>query len=133
MGERPQRRHRVLIEDARRNGQHLRATWHPERRQFVLSTWSSDVCTGATRLDVCDVSQLTGLLVDGLADAAATVAPPDAVPSTRPGLPGLVDRVRWLVRGTPPPAASSGTGPSGKPASARKAVATVHLLRRDTA
>ena len=31
MGERPARRRRVLIEDARRNGHHLRATWHPER------------------------------------------------------------------------------------------------------
>lgn len=134
MGERPQRRHRVLIEDARRNGQHLRATWHPERRQFVLSTWSSDVCTGATRLDVGDVSQLTGLLVDGLADAAATpVPPPGAVPVTRPGLPGLLDRVRWLVRGTPASAAPSGTGASVRPGSARKAAATVLPLRRDTA
>jgi hypothetical protein len=125
----------VLIEDARRNGQHLRATWHPERRQFVLSTWSADVCTGAARLDVGDVSELASLLVDGLADAAsAPVAPAGAVPQTRSGLPGLVDRVRWLVRGTPPVAASAGTPAPDRPAPRRKAAsASVHPLRRDTA
>ncbi len=128
----------MLIEDARRNGQHLRATWHPERRQFVLSTWSSDVCTGATRLDVGDVSALTGLLVDGLADAAAMPAepavPPGTVPDTRPGLPGLVDRVRWLVRGTPPAAATADPREARPSTSGRKAAsATVHPLRRDTA
>lgn len=129
----------MLIEDARRNGQHLRATWHPERRQFVLSTWSADVCTGAARLDVCDVAELTGLLVDGLADAAATAAAaPATIPATRPGLPGLVDRVRWLVRGTPPTAAPAGPlrgAPApDRPVRRRKAApATVHPLRRDTA
>ena len=129
----------MLIEDARRNGQHLRATWHPERRQFVLSTWSADVCTGAARVDVVDVAELAGLLVDGLADAAATAAAaPAAVPATRPGLPGLVDRVRWLVRGTPPSAGPSVT-PGGTPAPDRPtlrrkgASGTVHPLRRDTA
>ena len=125
----------MLIEDARRNGQHLRATWHPERRQFVLSTWSADVCTGAARVDVVDVAELAGLLVDGLADAAAA---PAAVPATRPGLPGLVDRVRWLVRGTPPSAGPSvmpaGTPTPDRPTVRRKgASATVHPLRRDTA
>src|ERR687894_698486 len=120
MGERPKRRHRVLIEDARRNGQHLRATWHPEKRQFVLSTWSADVCTGATRLAAEDVAELTGLLVDGLADAASRpVVRQTTAPSTRPGLPGLVDRVRWLVRGTPPPAATPAKGTTaGTPATA---------------
>lgn len=102
MGERPATRRRVLIEDARRDGRVLRASWHPERRQFVLSTWQGDVCTGAARLDVADGAELVGLLADGLAEAA--VAPPPAdVPaaSARPGLAGLADRLRAWVRGTP--------------------------------
>jgi hypothetical protein len=111
MGERPARRHRVLIEDARRNGHHLRATWHADKRQFVLSTWSADVCTGSARLAAEDVAELTGLLVDGLAEAA-TLPPASAptVPPTKPGLAGLVDRRRWLVRGTPPGGPATGGG-----------------------
>ena len=102
MGERPATRRRVLIEDARRDGRVLRASWHPERRQFVLSTWQGDVCTGAARLDVADGAELVGLLADGLAEAAA--APPADVPAAwaRPGLAGLADRLRAWVRGTPP-------------------------------
>ena len=106
----------MLIEDARRNGQHLRATWHPEKRQFVLSTWSSDVCTGAARLAAEDVAELTGLLVDGLADAPA---PPAAA--------GLVDRLRWLVRGTAPGGTASAATNSGRRA------APVRPLRRRSA
>ena len=49
MGERAASGRRVLIEDARRDGHHLRVTWHPGNRQFVVSTWHDDVCTGATR------------------------------------------------------------------------------------
>jgi hypothetical protein len=76
MGERTSVRRRVLIEDARRNGHHLRATWHAETRQFVFSTWRDDVCTGATRIAVEDVAELAGLVVDGLADSAGTSPPP---------------------------------------------------------
>jgi len=103
MGERPSRRRRVLVEDARRTGQHLRATWHPEERQFVVSTWSHDVCTGSARLEVDSAAALAALIVDGLTDAAAPRPTPAAkAPATRPGLPGLIDRLRWLVRGTTP-------------------------------
>ena len=129
----------MLIEDARRNGQHLRATWHPETRQFVLSTWSADVCTGATRLAAEDVAELTSLLVDGLADAATRpVVRPTTAPPTRPGLPGLVDRFRWLVRGTPPPATTPATpGRSAARATpgagGTSAAVTALPLRRDTA
>jgi hypothetical protein len=124
MGERSTRRRRVLVEDARRAGQHLRGTWHPDERRFVISTWNHDVCTGATRLDVEAAAALAGLLVDGMADAAARRAPaPPAAPITRPGLPGLLDRLRWLVRGTGP-----GT-PSPRPSS----TASVRPLRRDSA
>jgi len=95
MGERTSVRRRVLIEDARRNGHHLRATWHAETRQFVFSTWRDDVCTGATRIAVEDVAELAGLMVDGLADSAVTSPAPS--PSPRPasqGASGLGDRAR---------------------------------------
>lgn len=130
MGERPPRPCRVLIEDARRNGEHLQVTWHPERRQFVVSTWRDDVCTGTARLAVEDVADLAALLVDGLTEAAAApAAATTAAPPARPGLPGLVDRLRWLVRGPPPgtPAGGrrTGTGPHG--------LAPVRPLRRHSA
>jgi hypothetical protein len=111
------RPHRVLIQDARGNGHHLRATWHAESRQFVVSTWNGDVCTGTARLAAADAAELAALLVDGLADAARqpAAAPPPA--PTRAGVAGLVDRLRWLVQGTPPP-------------SERQALAPVRPLRR---
>ena len=101
MGDRPARRRRVIIEDARRTGGYLRATWHPATRQFVVSTWRGDVCTGAARVSVEDAADLAGLLVDGLADGAA--APATAGPAERgalhPRVLGLLDRARaWLRR-----------------------------------
>jgi hypothetical protein len=103
MGERPARRRRVLVEDARRDGHHLRATWHPGERQFVVSTWHDDVCTGASRLAAADAAALATLFVDGLAEAAAPTRRGPAVPDTRRGPGGFVDRVRWLL-GAPRPA-----------------------------
>jgi len=64
-------RRRVFVEDARRNGQFLRVTWHGDRQQFVVSNWEDTVCVGATRVPVTDAAELVGVLVDGLADAAA--------------------------------------------------------------
>jgi hypothetical protein len=63
-------RRRVFVEDARRNGQFLRVTWHGEEQQFVVSNWDDNVCVGATRVPVASVPDLVGLLVDGLADAS---------------------------------------------------------------
>jgi hypothetical protein len=130
MRERPVHRRRVLIEDARRNGHHLRATWHPDTRQFVLSTWREDVCTGSARLAVEDAADLAGLLVDGLGEAAAVRSTP-SVPTGRQGLGGLVDRLRWLVRGVPPGAASPESATPGAPGkSDDPGVAAVRPLRR---
>jgi hypothetical protein len=72
MGQRSTKRHRVFIEDARRNGSYLRATWHPDRRIFVLSTWNDDVCTGAIRLPAAEAVELVGLIVDGLGEMAGS-------------------------------------------------------------
>lgn len=131
MGERRLRRRRVLIDDARCNGNHLRVTWHPETRQFVVSTWSAGVCTGSARVRAEDAPELATLLVDGLADAATTApvaaSAAGAPPATGPRLGGLVDRLRWLVRGTLPSAgARIGTTPAAT-------LATVRRLRRDSA
>lgn len=75
MGERSAKRRRVLVEDVRRNGGYLRATWHPDRRVFVLSTWDGDVCTGAVQLPAADAAELVGLVADGLADLADAPSP----------------------------------------------------------
>ena len=67
-------RRRVFVEDARRNGQFLRVTWHGEQKQFVVSNWEGNLCVGATRVPVEDVPDLVSLLVEGLADATAPAA-----------------------------------------------------------
>jgi hypothetical protein len=101
-------RRRLFIEDARRNGLYLRTTWHPEARQFVISTWNDDVCTGAVRVPVAEVAQLIGLLADGLADVAAV--PPQAPDASRRRRMSLLDRMwAWLcgrkrVENVPPSA-----------------------------
>jgi hypothetical protein len=68
------KRRRVFLEDVRGNGTYLRATWHPERRTFVVSTWVGEVCTGAVRLPAADATELVGLVVDGLSELAVPAA-----------------------------------------------------------
>jgi len=88
------RRRRVFVEDARRDGAYLRATWHPDGRQFVVSTWTDDVCTGAVRVPVEEAAALIGLLADGMAEA--TAPPP---PEQHPSAPGWRTRIDgWLRR-----------------------------------
>ena len=72
-------RRRVFVEDARRNGQFLRVTWHAEQQQFVVSNWEGNLCVGATRVPLEQVPELVSLLVDGLAEAAG----PDLHPAER--------------------------------------------------
>jgi hypothetical protein len=73
----------VFVQDSRNDGTYLRATWHAEGRQFVVSTWRDDVCTGAVRVPAADAPQLITLLDDGLADAASRPVelPPTPAPS----------------------------------------------------
>jgi hypothetical protein len=75
-------RRRVFVEDARRNGQFLRVTWHGEQQQFVVSNWDDNLCVGATRVKARDVPDLVGLLVEGLADAASTAPSAGPPPPT---------------------------------------------------
>ena len=138
----------MFIEDIRENGMYLRTTWHPERRLFVVSTWSGEVCTGAVRLRASEAPELVSLLVDGLAEsssrrdataagAATGAAPPgtqvgphdadgrpqDAPPSSpgrRPaGLPDWRTIRRWLRHRTGVPAPIL---PFGRPAARPDAV-----------
>jgi hypothetical protein len=78
----------VFVEDVRGNGQFLRVTWHGDKQQFVVSNWEDSVCVGATRVPVAGAADLVGVLVEGIADAAAR--PPVAPPAPR----SLVDHLR---------------------------------------
>jgi hypothetical protein len=69
-------RRRVFVEDARGNGQYLRATWHAEANQFVISVWNDDVCTAAVRVSSERAAELIGLLADGMAAAIPTASGP---------------------------------------------------------
>ncbi len=87
-------RRRVFVEDARRNGQFLRLTWHGDRQQFVVSNWEGTVCVGATRVPVEAAPDLVSVLVDGLADVSARSVAAPAPPRT------LADHLRtwWHAR-----------------------------------
>ena len=99
MGDGAMQRRRVLIEDARRDGGHLRATWHAERQAFVVSTWRNEVCTGAIRVPVAAAGDLARLLIDGLTDAATTaVAPAGPATGTRARSDVLARARAWLQR-----------------------------------
>ena len=93
----------MFVEDARRNGSYLRATWHPERRLFTISTWTGEVCTGSVRLPAAQATEIVGLMVDGLAELASPV---DARPE--PGAAPAPHRPSRPSRSTVRPA---GTGP----------------------
>ena len=91
------RRRRVFVEDARRNGQYLRVTWHSDHQQFVVSNWDDNVCVGATRVPLDGVPELVSLLVDGLAEAATPTAPPARALTLREHLAAW-----WHERRRPP-------------------------------
>jgi hypothetical protein len=89
-------RRRVFIEDSRRDGAFLRVTWHPEGGQFVVSTWTDEVCTGAVRVPAAEAAPLIALLADGLADAASAPVP-RATPAERARVALLFDRLRAVA------------------------------------
>lgn len=91
------------MEDARRNGQFLRVTWHRDRQQYVVSNWDGTVCVGATRVPVEEAPALIDVLARGLADAAADgQVPLEPAPRT------LVEHLRawWRERSRPAVAAA---------------------------
>ena len=98
MGDGDGRRRRVFVEDARGDGSYLRATWHPERRAFVLSTWRGDVCTGAVRMPVGSAGELVHVLVDGIAEAATRPNEPPAPVGTPTTTRDVLARARAWIR-----------------------------------
>jgi hypothetical protein len=92
-------RRRAFVEDARRNGQFMRITWHRDRQQFVVSNWDGTVCVGATRVLAADAPALIDVLAHGLADAAA-----DGQTAAAPAPTSLADHLRawWRERSRRP-------------------------------
>lgn len=86
---------RVLIEDSRGAGRHLRVSWHPAASTIVFSHWTGDVCTASTPVKLTDAAKVIGLLVGALADAAS--ASVEVTKSSRPGA-GLRHRLIGLLR-----------------------------------
>jgi hypothetical protein len=98
MGDGATYRRRALIQDARGDGSYLRATWHPERRAFVVSTWRSDVCTGAVRVSVDAAAELVHVLIDGLTEAARPSAPLTTTAGRSTGRDVLTRAQAWIQR-----------------------------------
>jgi len=93
---------RIYVPDVRGNDQYLRATWHPETAVVVVSHWVGEVCVASTPVGVADLSNLIGLLVTALQDAATrplpeTATPPAALPRR---ITGVVERLRARLRPT---------------------------------
>jgi hypothetical protein len=116
MGER-RARFRVFLQDARGDGQYLRATWHPNGRLFVLSHWQDDVCVAATRIGMADAGELMALLAAGLTDAATTSPTPRSVPRPAPPVRrGRRSLVAWLRSRSPFGAPATSPAPPGQEA-----------------
>jgi hypothetical protein len=89
---------RAFVQDARGDGSYLRATWHPERRAFVVSAWRGDVCTGAVRVSVGAAAELVHVLIDGLTEAARTSAAPVTAAARSTGRDVLARARAWIQR-----------------------------------
>jgi hypothetical protein len=98
MGDGATHRRRVFIQDARGDDTYLRATWHPERRAFVVSTWRGDVCTGAVRVPVGAAGDLVHVLVDGLTEAARKSGAPATAAAKPTGRDVLARARAWIQR-----------------------------------
>jgi hypothetical protein len=61
---------RTLLPDARGVERFLRVSWHPDARQFVISTWVGEECVGTVRLVADAAAELVTVLSQGLADSA---------------------------------------------------------------
>ena len=107
-----QGRRRAFVEDARRNGQFLRITWHRDRQQFVVSNWDGTVCVGATRVRVEDAPAVIDVVARGLADAAVDGQAPVGPAPTRLT---LVEHLRAWWRERSQPSAGAARSSSGHP------------------
>jgi len=62
----------VEVTDPRDNHRRLRVSWHPERRELIVSHWRDNVCVATTPVGVREIAGLIGLLARALQDAAIT-------------------------------------------------------------
>jgi hypothetical protein len=72
----------VEVTDPRDDDRRLRLSWHPERRELIVSHWRDNVCVATTPVGVKEVAGLIGLLVQAPQDAA-TSSPALAKPSNQ--------------------------------------------------
>jgi hypothetical protein len=68
MGEKVVRR--LFLADRRGGDRYLRVTWHRDTSMVVLSHWDGEVCLASTPLSLGEASQMIGLLVGALKEAA---------------------------------------------------------------
>jgi hypothetical protein len=64
----------VEVTDPRDDHRRLRVSWHPERRELIVSHWRDNVCVATTPVGVREIAGLIGLLARALQDAA--MSPP---------------------------------------------------------
>jgi hypothetical protein len=65
---------RLFIPDVRGSHRYLRVTWHKETSTIVLSHWQDEVCLASTPVSLQDATQLIGLIVGALKEAAAATS-----------------------------------------------------------
>jgi hypothetical protein len=70
----------VEVTDPRDDHRRLRVSWHPERRELIVSHWRDNVCVATTPVGVKEIAGLIGLLASALQDAAMS---PPALPEPR--------------------------------------------------
>jgi hypothetical protein len=85
---------RLNIPDARRRGATLRITRHPGQRRVEFSHWRDGRCVASTPIELGEVPELIGVLVDALGVAANTGNRPTIVPTPRPRV--IAAMHRWL-------------------------------------
>jgi len=88
---------RLFLPDVRGPHRYLRVTWHKETSTIVLSHWQDDVCVASTPISLQDATQLIGMIVGALKEAAVhPVEVPRPPSSVQPR--GVLGRLRERFR-----------------------------------
>ena len=85
---------RLNIPDARGRGATLRITRHPGQRRVEFSHWRDGRCVASTPIELGEVPELIGVLVDALGVAVNTGNRPTMVPAPRPRVMSVMQR--WI-------------------------------------
>jgi hypothetical protein len=86
----------VEVTDPRDDRRRLRVSWHPERRELIVSHWRDNVCVATTPVGVREIAGLIGLLARALQDAA--MSPPVPAEAGYAATPGPMPRrfLTWI-------------------------------------